>query len=510
MRPVTDSRKRQRGVTLIYGIAALMVTIPMVGMAVDVGILYNTKAQLQAAVDGAALAAARALNLGASTASQVTNAQTNATNWFYANFPNGVWGTSGTVVPPAIVADDAVNPRIRNVTVSASTNVPAYFMRLLNFTSTSIGAIGNAARRDVVVTLVLDRSGSMNSNNGCANMINAAKIFTGQFAAGRDQIGMVTFAETISMAAAPSNTFQTTLGYSNATGSASGLIDTIVCNGWTGTPGAMSVGYNELYKINLPGALNILMFMTDGLPNVIVANYKTRMKSTSSCKDSAGVAMSAGGNMTTKPRAWYSSVALGGLFGTIPAEPIGAIGEGFGVNKWYSATNNPSTYSQGTATTTTAPGCAFPSGTANFTTDISGFPENDVFGNALSGYRTINRVASGTTYSGQIRADQATNTDNIAFNASDAAATQARTNGTLQAYVFGVGLGGTTGTPPDYVLMQRMTNDPNADLYNTPALYGAYANTPTQPVGTFIFATNPGELTQAFLKISSMILRLSQ
>ena len=38
--------------------------------------------------------------------------------------------------------------------------------------------------------------------------------------------------------------------------------------------------------------------------------------------------------------------------------------------------------------------------------------------------------------------------------------------------------------------MQRMTNDPSADLYNTPALSSADTNIPTQPVGTFIFATN--------------------
>ncbi len=504
MRPVTSSRKNQRGITLIYGVAALFVTIPMVGMAVDVGILYNTKAQLQAAVDGAALAAARALNLGSSTASQVTSAQTNATNWFYANFPNGVWGTSGTVVPLAIVADDAVNPRIRNVTVSASTNVPTYFMRLLNFTNTSISAIGNAARRDVVVMLVLDRSGSMNSNNGCANMKNASKIFTGQFAAGRDQIGMVTFGETVSMGTAPSTTFQSTLGYSNASGSGAGLIDTIQCNGWTGTPGAMSIGYNELYKKALPGALNILMFMTDGLPNVVVGNYQARIKPTSLCKDSNGVAMNAGGDMNLNPRAWYASVALGGLFGTIPSGPIGAIGQNFGVNYWYSATNNPPSYGQGTTGSANAPGCAFPGSPANFANDIASLPENDIFGNSLSGYKAITRI------SGQIQANSPSNTDNVSFNTSDAAATQARTNGTLQAYVFGVGLGGTSGSPPDYRLMQRMTNDPNADLYNSPALYGAYVNIPTQPVGTFIYASNPGQLNSAFLKISSMILRLSQ
>ena len=63
---------------------------------------------------------------------------------------------------------------------------------------------------------------------------------------------------------APSTDFQTVLGYSNTSGSATGLIDAINCNGGTGTAQAISLGYNELYKKNLPGALNFIMLFTDG------------------------------------------------------------------------------------------------------------------------------------------------------------------------------------------------------------------------------------------------------
>ena len=63
------------------------------GLVVDLGILYSAKARLQAAVDGAALAAARALNLGQTTTAQAASAQQNAVNWFYANFPAGNWAT---------------------------------------------------------------------------------------------------------------------------------------------------------------------------------------------------------------------------------------------------------------------------------------------------------------------------------------------------------------------------------------------------------------------------------
>jgi hypothetical protein len=64
--------------------------------------------------------------------------------------------------------------------------------------------------------------------------------------------------------------------------------------------------------------------------------------------------------------------------------------------------------------------------------------------------------------------------------------------------------------------MQRLANDPNGDNYNSPPLYNAcasetgcvtYAN---QPQGTFIFSSSPGSLSQAFLSISSQVLRLSK
>jgi hypothetical protein len=61
-----------------------------------------------------------------------------------------------------------------------------------------------------------------------------------------------------------------------------------------------------------------------------------------------------------------------------------------------------------------------------------------------------------------------------------------------------------------------MANDPNGDLFNTPALYPDCASavncstSTSEPSGTFIFSSNPTQLSQAFLKISAMILRLSR
>src|SRR5271169_4945635 len=96
---IRQNKGREKGASLFIAIAALVwVIIPMLGLVVDLGILYSAKARLQAAVDGASLAAARALNLGQSTAQQATAAQQNAVNWFYANFPPGNWNTNSTVM----------------------------------------------------------------------------------------------------------------------------------------------------------------------------------------------------------------------------------------------------------------------------------------------------------------------------------------------------------------------------------------------------------------------------
>jgi hypothetical protein len=64
--------------------------------------------------------------------------------------------------------------------------------------------------------------------------------------------------------------------------------------------------------------------------------------------------------------------------------------------------------------------------------------------------------------------------------------------------------------------MQRLANDPNGDNYNSPPLYQACAHETNcatfsgEPQGNFIFSASPASLAQAFLSISSQVLRLSK
>lgn len=523
-------RGRRSGVTLLTGVFALTFIIPMVGLVVDVGVLYSVKARLQSAVDGAALAAARALNAGQTTEAQAASARQNAVNWFYANFPAGSWGTSSTVMGAADVQvfDDPNNPRVRNVTVAASTYAATYFMRWFSKTSTLLRASGNASRRDVVVMMVLDRSTSMVSGGACTSMKNAAKLFTGQFAAGRDRIGLVSFSDSVYLHSAPTTNFQTVLGYQNGQGSGTGAIDTINCSGWTGTAQGISVAYNELYKVNLPGALNVILLETDGLPNTLTLNFwdsgasVAGIRSTSNCTDKNNKKVSAGGFATLASlRDWTTGKALGagGYFSDIPAGIVGAVpsDDPGGQNKlhllyqYWSATG-----SSAMVPVTTASGCAFNGSTHDFNfppTDIAWFPENDVYGNSLDpayGYLSVSHSG------GHVVNNSWTSYHNAALNATDHAAYRARTNATLPVHFFAIGLGGQSGNPPDYVLLQRIANDPAGDNYNSPARYGPCSQSPNcatysnQPQGTFIFSASAGSLSQAFLKISSEVLRLSK
>ncbi len=519
------SHRSESGVTLMVGIAALLFIIPMAGISIDVGVLYTVKARLQSSVDGAALAAARALNLGSTTTAQSTSAKQNAVNWFYANFPTGNWATTNTVMDATSVNvfDDNNNPHLRNVTVTASTSASTYFMKWLGFNAVAVSASGNASRRDVVVMMVLDRSNSM--AGVCGTMKAAAKVFTGQFAAGRDMIGLVSFNDSVTLHASPATNFQTVLGYTNAT-SGSGILDTLSCSGGTGTAQAISYGYNELYRVNLPGALNILMFETDGLPNTLSLSFwdsatsKVALANGSGCLDTGSPNKTVGGggfNKVSVLRTWAPVPTLGsGSYFTLPQKMVGGVystdpsgGQRFDVLS--NILNNNSYISSASS-----PGCGF--NTTHITTtppsDFAWLPAKDIWGNDLTpasgAYKTV------TTSGGHVQNSGWTNFHNAALNATDNAAYRARTNPTIPAYFFGIGFGVAGSDPPDFVLMQRMANDPGPDNFNSPKKYDPCASEPgcvtysDQPQGTFIFSTDSTDLGRAFLTVSSQILRLSK
>lgn len=138
--------------------AALVVGIGSLGSAIDAGRMYIVKTQLQAGVDAAALAGARAFgvtdNSGNSRTKQVES-------YFDGNFPRApaYMGTTNVTVLPDFQVIDGVNV----TTVNAAATLDMSFMRLFGFRSVTMRAVAKAELqpRTLEVMMVLDNTGSM-------------------------------------------------------------------------------------------------------------------------------------------------------------------------------------------------------------------------------------------------------------------------------------------------------------------------------------------------------------
>ena len=166
MRPAVQRKRGERGMILLLSAMMLFfVIIPVVGLAIDAGILYAVKAKLQTAVDGAALGAARSLSRGLDLPSQQGAATNTAVRWYHANFPVSWMGVAAVTDPT--VTFPVAPPKTTIVNVAGSILSPTYFMRIFNINTVPVNVVGEATRRDVNIILVIDRSGSLYESGSC-------------------------------------------------------------------------------------------------------------------------------------------------------------------------------------------------------------------------------------------------------------------------------------------------------------------------------------------------------
>ena len=263
---VTSKRKNQKGMAVIMTAMTMLVSIPLVGLAVDVAVLYMIRGKLQQAVDAGALAGARALANGANTSAQATSAQAEATKFFNANLPAGYWGvTNINLATPTV--DSSSTPNYRTVTTSATLSAPLYFLRILGQNTTTIAASSQAGRRDVVMMLVLDRSSSMNyvfqGTTACAIMVTDATQFLNYFAPGRDMVGWWC-SDRLCILTRPRlhslHRMRTATPWPRLSAGSRAA-------GNTNTDEAMYQAYNQLTVTNSTTRANVIVLMTDGRPN---------------------------------------------------------------------------------------------------------------------------------------------------------------------------------------------------------------------------------------------------
>jgi len=479
---------RRKGIAVILTTLSMFVIVPMVGLGIDVSTLYIVRAKLYEAADAAALAGARALSQGSDSNTQKANAQTVATRYFNANFPASFWGaTNITLSTPTI--DDATVPNYRTVSITASVQAPLYFLRILGQTTSTIAVSTQAARRDALVMLVLDRSSSMNyafqGSTACAILKPDAVQFLNNFAPGRDMVGLVVFGST-AYVAAPRLNFDQPDANGNTVAS---LINQISCGGNTNTTEAMQQAYAQVQAINSTSRANVIVLMTDGRPNGFTGNYTNLRTSPGSCDPGNApligtLAQWAGGPNPTGTTA--------GLMN-------------YSTNSITNANEGPTAYSGG---------CNFAGDLTKARNDLSGMPPADIYGNATAGpYSTYNpNFPYNGAYANLTGVSSPQMIEVASTNVLDNEGTKIRTDATLKPAIYTIALeGNSPGDPPDTLILRKLANDPSMENDPDATARTFYQQQKAQPQGYFADAPDPSQLFAAFNTIATQIvIRLSR
>src|SRR5947209_2227295 len=117
-----QGKTAERGVAIYVSVVLLVLTIPMMGLAIDGTLLYIVKTRLQGAVDGAALAAAKALSRGNDDTTQKNAAVIAAATYVKLNYPSSFFFSNDVTVDTAPGADITIDLSVANqrtVTVTA-------------------------------------------------------------------------------------------------------------------------------------------------------------------------------------------------------------------------------------------------------------------------------------------------------------------------------------------------------------------------------------------------------
>ena len=264
------NRKNEHG--QIFVILALVIPLLLIftAFSVDFGMAYITKTTLGKAVDAAALAAMKNLSAGQTTAAKDATAVFNAN---YQSIPG-----LGTAVVPTMAnhgiswgADSYGNT---TVSITATATINTYFLGVMDlvtggtaYKTLTVGANATAIRNPLVMSLVLDRSGSMNNNGGATALPQAVTDFIAEFDEGVDNVAEISFSSVDSVDVPMTTSFQTLIDNEfPAHGAAFGGQG---FGGGTFAQAGLQDGFVQiLSKPIQPNIIRVAVFFTDGWANV--------------------------------------------------------------------------------------------------------------------------------------------------------------------------------------------------------------------------------------------------
>jgi hypothetical protein len=537
--------------------------IPLVGLAIDLTMLYIVQAKLSGAVDGAALGAGRLLGTQA-------NIEEIATEFLRANFPQNpkYWGSTLSDPAPGEIHYWKPSLNTHQIDITAHATTPLLFLRIIQAAPALVTATATATRRDTRVVVVLDRSYSMYLGTDPVThgriidaAVSGAKTFTDMFTAGTDELGLVIFGSSAivaypNYATRPYVPTQTTTGgpdtgflTANSTpsqaaqGPMMNMLNDLEAGNvpeYTGMAEGLSMAYIELLRGHnravaangVDDRLNAIVLMTDGVPTTIstyVNNPASPSSTYNSLKTKGSPSSATKSTCTNNPASAATPTTQ--IIGSMGVPPLGGSLVGFFQLAWNNTESTLNWVKQNVMhddSSTIYPkpgpavGCARLPGYIGYGgglySDFRQIPALDYWGNSTTGTgytqsdivqnghaASPSSVFDGRAYNATVIAGTA-NADTVSYhlqlaiwNAVDAAGLRIRTVAEPRIAIYTIGYEGTDGV--DQGLLRRVANDPRSSSYVSP---------PTQEQGMYVSAKNAAELQSAFVRVASELLRLAK
>lgn len=423
--PGANARKTEQGQTTVLFAFGILFLVLATGLAIDAGICYVAKAKLSAAVDGACLAGMKTLPQGQPTAATI------ASDIFYANY-----GANPPTPSVSFPTDSSGNQQVQ---VTATTNVHTLFMQVLSAWKTvPVSAAATATRNKLIMTIVLDRSGSMcggtvpckhheaDSDDGGEALQAAVPLFVDDFDNTEDEVGLVSFSSNTTIDYAINYNFQSPIdskinsmdfeGGTFGTGAGTGsILSTTI-----GPPLSLAGLQNDSVTVN-PGqnVIKVIVYFTDGLMNTVQDQFHCGGKNNST------LTLINYGGQDNPPPTEYGVILL-------PTQPY----------QWY--------------------GVASSSG---FPYDTNGDTCLDANNNAVTTFYS-------EKYNAQESFLQTTITQEAQYRATKTAAAL-RTESPRPNYIYTIGLGNDV-TASVQTLLEEIANDKRADTYNSAQTTGEF------------------------------------
>ena len=261
-------RKSESGAVGILGAMALVTTLALSALVVDIGVLLVGRARIAATLDASVLAAAQDLP-------NMTQATNTFDQYVAANMPpNALYSINGTNLSfPGVL-----NNRIR---ATATVNANLYFMRVLGMDFGTVGAVAEAQNADPDLVLTEDRSGSMceDSHPGYPDWLgncpdeppqwrpllhvkNATNPFTAQLGS-NVQLALVSYSTTPTLDVPLTTNHQ----------AVEDAVQAMEPQGYTDIGGAIYTARDELLNNGREGAPKVIILISDGVPNVVEGTF---------------------------------------------------------------------------------------------------------------------------------------------------------------------------------------------------------------------------------------------